>query len=314
MKHILSVALVSLCVTSSALVVSAQKGPETPKPNASPAEQSAKNQNSSAALSSNTTVPTADTPVKTDSASAPSLTDIYRIGIGDILDVRLLNSTIAHSTLFTVVAGGMIDLPVAGGPVMVVGLTTEEIQAKIGAELKRRAVGDNGEISVGVRQYASHSVLVTGLVASPGTRILRREAVPLYVVLAESQLRNDAGRVAIIREGSTGNAMDLSDPQTLNSTVMHGDVITLSARPQEFYYIAGKINYPGQKTFQPGITLTQVILAAGGTARGSESKVEISREGTDGRLVTTRFSLKEIKAGAVEDPRVRPGDRIEVLK
>jgi len=315
MKNILSVALVSLCVTSSALVGSAQKGPEPPKPNASPAEQSAKNQNSAAALSSNTTVPTADTPVKTDSASAPSLTDIYRVGIGDILDVRLLNSTnAAHSTLFTVVAGGMIDIPVAGGPVMVAGLTTEEIQAKIGAELNRRAVGDNGQISVGVRQYASHSVLVTGLVASPGTRILRREAVPLYVVLAESQLRNDAGRVAIIREGSTGNAMDLSDPQTLNATVMHGDVITLSARPQEFYYIAGKINYPGQKTFQPGITLTQVILAAGGTARGSETKVEISREGTDGRLVTTRFSLKEIKAGAVEDPRVRPGDRIEVLK
>ncbi len=54
-------------------------------------------------------------------------------------------------------------------------------------------------MSVGVRQYLSHSVTVTGLVVHPGTRFLRREQVPLYVVLAESQLRNDGGRVVIMR-------------------------------------------------------------------------------------------------------------------
>ena len=207
----------------------------------------------------------------------------------------------------------MIDLPVAGGPIPVVGLTTDEIQSRVALELKRRSVADNAQISVGVREYVSHSVVINGLIASPGTRILRREAVPLYVVLAESNLRNDAGRVVIMRAGATGQPLDLSDPLALSTLVVNGDVITVTGRPQEFYYIGGRVNNPGQKNFQAGISLLQAILAAGGT-RENESHVEISREGVEGRLVTTRFSLKLIKSGEIVDPKVQPGDRIEVLK
>jgi protein involved in polysaccharide export with SLBB domain len=240
-------------------------------------------------------------------------TEIYRIGVGDILDVRLLNSATNRSTLFTVIGGGVIDLPIAGGSIAVAGLTADEIQARISAELKRRAVEEGARVSVGVRQYASHTVTVTGFVASPGTRYLRREAVPLYVVLAECQLRNDAGRAMILRGGVQGQPLDLSDPATLNTTVVQGDIISVTGRPQEFYYIAGRINYPGQKPFQAGITLLQAILAAGGTPR-NENKIEISRAGSDGRLVTTKFSIKELKAGKVADPKLQPGDRIEVLR
>lgn len=324
MKNIILVGLVSLCISGSAAVGSAQKVSEPAKPKASPAEPQ-KNQNSGAStvLSNNAaSVGDGDSVAKTKNSAtdaAPTIqpppTEIYRVGIGDILDVRFMNSAnAARSTLFTVVAGGMIDLPVTGGPMLVAGLTTAEIQEHIASELKRRAIEDNAEISVGVRQYGSHSVLVTGLVGSPGARILRREAVPLYVILAESQLRNDAGRVVIMRAGATGEPLDLSDPGTLNTTVVNGDVITVTSRPQEFYYIAGRINYPGQKPFQSGITLLQAILAAGGTPRQNENIVDISREGSDGRLVTTRFNLKQIKAGAIEDPKLQPGDRIEILR
>jgi len=246
-------------------------------------------------------------------ASERPLTEIYRVGVGDVLDIRLLNSANSKSTLFTVVGSGVIDLPVAGGTVSVAGFTPEEIQTRIAAELKRRAVEEKAQVTVGVRQYLSHSVTVTGLVVNPGTRFLRREMVPLYVVLAESQLRNDSGRVVIMRAGVPGQPHDLSDPATLNLNVQSGDVITVTNRPQEFYYIAGRINYPGQKSFQPGITLLQAILAAGGTAR-QELRVEISRERADGRLVTTRYSIKQIKSGAVEDPKLQPGDRIEVSR
>ena len=250
-----------------------------------------------------------------DSASpnVPELTEIYRVGVGDVLDIRLLNSANSKSTLFTVIGGGLIDLPMAGGTVSVAGLTLEEIQTRIAAELKRRAVEENARVAVNVRQYLSHSVTVTGLVVNPGTRFLRRERVPLYVVLSESQLRNDSARVVIMRAGTPGQAHDLSDPATLNLNVQSGDVITVTSRPQEFYYIGGRINYPGQKSFQPGITLLQAILAAGGTSR-QENRVEVSREGAEGRLVTIRYSIKQIKSGAVEDPKLQAGDRIEVSR
>lgn len=249
----------------------------------------------------------------TAKSAEPLLTEIYRVGIGDVLDIRLINSPSNRSTLFTVMPGGAIDLPIAGGAIPVSGLTTDEIQARIAAELKRRAVEEKAQISVGVRQYVSHAVMVTGLVVHPGTRYLRREAVPLYVVLAESQLRNDAGRVMIMRAGTDGDTLELSDSATLNVTIQPGDVITVSHKPQEFYYIGGRINYPGQKTFQPGITLLQAILAAGGTSR-QENRVEISRAGADGRLATIRYRLNEIKAGTVEDPKLQPGDRIEISR
>src|SRR5215216_4687138 len=80
-----------------------------------------------------------------------SLTEIYRVGVGDVLDIRLLNwINTKSSTLFTVVAGGVIDLPVAGGAIPVVGLTLKEIEKIISAELKRRAVDEKAQVSVGV--------------------------------------------------------------------------------------------------------------------------------------------------------------------
>lgn len=257
-------------------------------------------------------------PALSDSAGAaktaePLLTEIYRVGLGDILDIRLINSPNNNSTLFTVMPSGAIDFPIAGGAIMVAGMTTEEIQARIADELKRRAIEEKAQVSVGVRQYSSHSVMVNGLVVNPGTRYLRREAVPLYVVLAESQLRNDAGRVVIMRGGSSGQPLELSDSQTLNLVVQSGDVIKVSHKPEEFYFIGGRINFPGQKVFHPGITLLQAILAAGGVPL-KENRVELSRAGADGKLTTIRYRIKDIKGGTVEDPKLQPGDRLEISK
>ncbi len=244
-----------------------------------------------------------------------ALTSIYRIGVGDVLDIRLLNSSTPRSTLYTVVEGGSIDMAIAGGPIAVAGLTAEQVQARLIAELKRRAVEQDARVSVTVRQYASHSVVITGIVNSPGMKFLRREAVPLYVIMAEAQARSDAARVSIIRQGGATVIVDLLEhPEALNFQVRHGDLINVSIKPQEFYYIAGRINHPGQKVFQPGITLLQAILAAGGLKRQNENLVEVSRERGDGRLATTQFKLKEIKAGKTQDPKLQPGDRVEVIR
>lgn len=242
------------------------------------------------------------------------LSGIYRIGVGDVLDIRFLNSSTPRSTLYTVIDGGLIDLPIAGGALLVSGLTVEEIQTRIVSELKRRAVEEGTRVSVGVRQYASHGVVVTGLVSNPGTKFLRREAVPLYVVMAEAQARLDAVRVAVMRSGNAAIMLDLTEPTSLNFMIRPGDLITVSARAPEFYYIAGRIKNPGQKPFQSGLTLLQAILAAGGALRPGDNVVEVSRDTKEGRLATSKFKLKEIKEGKIQDPRVEPGDRIEVIR
>lgn len=252
-------------------------------------------------------------PAPQPAALGPNPSDIYRIGVGDILDIRLLNSATARSTLYTVLDGGLIDYPMIGGPLPVAGLTTEEVQLNLAMELKRRAVEENARLTVGVRHYASHTVSITGLVSNPGTKVLRREMVPLYVIMAESQARQDAGRVTILRAG-TETVLDLSQSASLNFMVKSGDLISVTGRPQQFYYIGGKVRYPGQKVFQSGLTLLQAILAAGGPARQGDNVVELSRENGAGRLGTTKISVKDIKVGKIPDPQLQPGDRVEIVK
>ena len=301
----------STSITASSVKTSLPSvAPATEKPNATTGDTSSTTPIASSSEPGMTTAPV--TAAKAPVADDAPLTDIYRVGVGDVLDVRLLNSAANHSTLYSVIDGGLLDFPIAGAPIPVAGLTTKEIQARISSELKRLAVADQSQVAVGIRQYGSHTVVVTGLVGSPGTKVLRREAVPLYVLLAEIQPRLDAARVSIMRAGVAPQTLDLNDSAALNLIVRPGDVINLTARQQDFYYIAGHtIGYPGQKAFQPGITLVQAILGAGGLAR--DGAVELSREGVDGHLATTRLNLKEIKSGKIQDPKLQPGDRIEVL-
>ena len=209
----------------------------------------------------------------------------------------------------------MLDYPLAGDPSNAVGMTTDEIGARLSAELRRRPILDRAPFRVVVRAYASHTPTVSGLVDQPGAKILRREAVPLYVVLSEANPRAEAGRAVIIsRATGRSKTVDLGDPAALNELISHGDIINIQSRPQEFFYVGGQINAPGQKDFHLGMTLTQGILAAGGVTRdaGSKVKVTVSRQGADGRLVASEFLLNDIETGRIPDPRLQAGDRVEV--
>lgn len=243
----------------------------------------------------------------------PAPTSIYKIGVGDVLDIRLLNTQQRESTLFTVMPGGLVDYPLAGDPFNVSGMTTDEIAVRVAAELRRRAVFDRPQVLVSVRDYSSHTVLVSGLVGDPGVKILRREAIPLYVLVAEAQPKPEAGR-AVIMSHATGQtrSVDLTDAQGMATLVYPSDVVNMIARPQEYYYVGGEVGSPGQKEFHAGLTLTQALLASGGTTRTAGAAARVSRQGADGRLSSTVYDLSLIRDGKIPDPQLQPGDRVEV--
>ncbi len=254
-------------------------------------------------------------PVSTsDPKSAPEPSSVYRVGIGDVLDIQLLNSPSRESTLYTVLANGLLEYPLAGDAGKVAGLTTEEIAAYLTSKIN---LYDKPQVAVSVRAYASHNVIITGLVHEPGTKALRREAVPLFVVLAEAQPRADAARAVIMRTGSPTQTIDLSDTTATSALIYPNDVIRLVGAPPpapQFFYIGGQIAAPGQKDFHHGLTLTQAILASGGVTRFAGSKIKVMRQGADGKLVATEYSLKKIEQGKDPDPQLEAGDRIEVAR
>jgi protein involved in polysaccharide export with SLBB domain len=247
-------------------------------------------------------------------ANDSALTKVYRVGPGDVLDVRLSDAVSAQPTLFTVTPAGLLEHPDLSAPLLSSGLTVEEITARLEDELKRRSSVKNPNVSVAVSEYVSHTILVSGLVKEPGTKILKREGIPLYVVVADAQPLPEAGRVTVLRnESNESHLINLLEPSEMNMLVRRGDVITLQANPTEFFYVGGEVKSPGEKSFRRGLTLTQAIIAAGGLTRNSK-EARLARDNGKGFLVVSLYKLKDIDSGKVPDPLIQPGDRITIMK
>ena len=240
-------------------------------------------------------------------------TQIYRVGANDVLDIQISGKPNRESTLFTVDSTGLLEYPLAGEPFAVGGLTTPEISVLLRQRIK---VIENPAVVVTVRDYASHAVTVTGFVASPGRKILRREAVPLYAMLAEALVLPEAGRATITRAGRAPIVADLKDANHAATLVTAGDIIKVSGvppGPSEFFFIGGAIGSPGQKPYHAGLTVTQALLASGGATAKTDARIRISRLGPNGRLIAVDHNLRKIQTGKSPDPVLEKGDRIEVI-
>jgi len=240
-------------------------------------------------------------------------TMLYRVGIGDVLDIRLANMPTRESTLFTVLNPGVVEYPLLSGPVVVDGLTTEEIAALLSREIK---VIDHPIATVTVRDYASHAVTITGMVDSPGKKVLRREAMPLYTLIAEALPRPEATAVTIIR-GGKNESLSMANEQSMSTLVKAGDIIRVSGEPvasKRFVYVGGDVAATGEREFREGMTLTQALLAAGGVARSDKASAKIARRNASGFLVTNEYNVRAIEDGKAPDPVLEAGDRIEVKR
>jgi protein involved in polysaccharide export with SLBB domain len=252
-------------------------------------------------------------PVLTPSNALMAASQIYRIGPNDVLDIQLAGNPSRKSTLFTVLEKGLLEYPLAGDPIPVAGMTTSEIANVLRQRIK---IFENPSVIVNVRDFASHTVTITGFVAAPGTKALRREAVPLYAMLAEVAALPEAARATITRNGRPPIMLDLKDPNHSSTLIVSGDVIKVLGAgppPNEFFFVGEGLNSPGQKPYHAGLTLTQAVLASGGVRATAGSRARISRQRADGRLVNEDYDLKKIQSGKVPDPLMEKGDRIEVI-
>lgn len=244
------------------------------------------------------------------SENEQALTKIYRVGPGDVLDVGTTPS--ADSIGITITTSGLLVHPGLIEPLPVAGLTVEEITGRLQRALEQRPSTANAKVSVGIRDYVSHTILVSGLVKDPGTKILRREGIPLSVVVADAQPLPDAGRATILRnESNESFTVDLGETAEMNMLVHPGDVIMLQAAPTQFFYVAGDVKAPGEKVFRQGLTLTQAIITAGGPT-GKPKEARLARDDGRGFLKVTRYKLNEIDSGKQADPLIQPGDRITI--
>lgn len=147
---------------------------------------------------------------------------IYRIGSGDLLKIDLKNSIIGVHHV-KVRADGCIDFELAGEGVCVAGSTVDEAAAILRRAIKLFA---DPQISVEVREFASHVITISGLVEQPGQQQIQRDAVPFFVVRAGVVLNSAARSVRVIRNASERvESFDLTDAKLGNMYIFPGDTV-----------------------------------------------------------------------------------------
>ncbi|MEJ7623094.1 MAG: polysaccharide biosynthesis/export family protein [Pyrinomonadaceae bacterium] len=243
------------------------------------------------------------------SSGPPSLaTDIYRIGVGDVISINL-NNTTQGAGYFTVGGNGTIDYPLAGDNVPAAGRTVDEIQRLISSQVR---LYQNPSVTVKVREYNSHRVTVSGIVERPGEKQLRREAVPLYVVRAEALVNAAANRVSITRAPlSAPEVYDLASPSTDSVVILPGNAVEFSTASLGAYSIRPATGIATQKTLTPGLTLKSAVAVVMGTT-GNPRKAVIRRIDAKGKVKSLDFNLHSINDGKVIDPFIQAGDVIEI--
>jgi polysaccharide export outer membrane protein len=230
----------------------------------------------------------------------------YRLGPGDSIKVQVYQSP--DLTVETRVSeSGIINYPLVGR-IDIGGLTVPDAESRIAQALKHRNILKAPQVNINITQVRGSQVAVLGQVNKPGRFPL--EAMNVRVsdmvaaaggitpqgddVVVVSGIRNKKPfrksiDVAQLFAGKGGNDDVLVAP---------GDTIYVSKAP--VYYIYGEAQKPGYYRVERGMTVMQAIAAGGGiTPRGSQNRLELTRTGSDGKVVELSPKLT--------DP-VRPGD------
>jgi len=248
---------------------------------------------------------------KAQTVSAP-LTQIYRVGPEDVLEIRLFNDPESFkSPDYRVSSSGYIFFSYVGN-VHVSGKTTTKIEEEL-KRLLKNGYFENHEVDVAVKEYKSHIIYLLG--EATGQLVLKREQVPLIEILAQLGVRQAATRAIITRlvNGQmTTLTVDLRSSERHTTLIQHGDIIELQAIVEQVF-LTGEIRTTRPIDYVPGLTLSQAIIIAGGTSEfAKRSKIEIRRKLPDGKTEVIRADFDKIIRGKSPDIELKPGDTIYV--
>jgi len=250
----------------------------------------------------------------------------YHVGIGDVLKIEVLGET-DFSGSMPVNPRGEITLKMVGD-IPVAGLTVTEIRAKL-TEILGRDFLLEPNIKVEITEFKSKKILILGEVKKPGEFFLSQDAITLLEVISMAGgLGEAAGEEAIVfRRSSEANQDSSFTKLTVNirdllrgetspdaTMVIPEDIINFPSRKTESasyeVYIEGKVKTPGVYEFQPGLTVYELCLKAGGFLQFSaENRTMIVR--TEGDKITRiKADIKKIKKGDAPDIPLAPGDKV----
>jgi polysaccharide export outer membrane protein len=287
-----------------------------------------------ATASAQQTATVATTPASSQVASAAARPDDrYRIGAGDLLDIRILNRPQLSRDAVRVDGRGMIRMPFFEKEIQAACRTESELAAEIAAGYLKYL--RNPQVDVFIKEYNSQPVAVIGAVNTPGRFQLQRRVRLLELLTFAGGPAERAGRslqvvhaasVPLCGESTTAHAPEdpseglssyvlsetLRGDERANPYVQPGDVITLPDAEQ--VYVVGNVLKPSAFALKEPITVSRAIAMAGGVMPDTKSnRVRIIRQVPGSTVKTELFvDLKAIDKRQAEDVTLLANDIVDV--
>lgn len=234
-------------------------------------------------------------------------------------DDKLLITVHNHPELTsrpTITNEGTINAPLIGD-VDAAGMSPRQLAVRL-SELLGASYLVDPQVDVGVEEYRSQWVVVTGEVRMP-QRVPLRGGTTLKEVLSEAGGFTDLSgeRITISRRiGIDGEyetiVISRGDFETgvRDPRLQRGDIVDVSR--STYCYLQGEVRSPGRVQVERGMTLLKALSLVGGLTEWADKKaVRVLYEpGTVPREVV--YNVKRIQAGKDDDPPLEGGEVIVV--
>jgi polysaccharide biosynthesis/export protein len=255
--------------------------------------------------------------------------DRYRIGPGDVLDIRIYNRPQLSRDAVRVEGSGMIRMPLIETEIRAVCLTEGELAKGISTRYARYY--KNLQVDVFIKEYHSRQVAIIGAVNEQSRFELQRRVRLLELLTYAKGPSSKAGQTINIvhstnsspckqtdetDESTAFSSYKLSDvlqgdPKS-NPYLETGDIVTLPEADQ--VYVVGNVFMPLTIPLKEPITLTRAIAMAGGLRQDTrKDKIRVLRQepGTTIRKEIV-VDLSAIEKKSSEDLALAPNDIIDV--
>ncbi|HET6972505.1 MAG TPA: polysaccharide biosynthesis/export family protein [Pyrinomonadaceae bacterium] len=253
--------------------------------------------------------------------------DRYRIGPGDVLDIRVYNRPQLSREAVRVEGNGMIRMPLVDNDIQAICLTEGELAKEISTRYARYY--KNLQVDVFIKEYHSKQVAVIGAVNEQSRFELQRRVRLLELLTYAKGPSAKAGQtINIVHSTAVSPCKQQTDDTTAfssyklsdvlqgdpksNPYLEAGDIVTLPEADQ--VYVVGNVFMPLTIALKEPITLTRAIAMAGGLKQDTKKdKIRILRQepGTTIRKEIT-VNLSAIEKKSSEDLALAPNDIVDV--
>lgn len=255
--------------------------------------------------------------------------DRYRIGAGDVLDIRIYNRPQLSREAVRVEGSGMIRMPLIEMEIQAACQTEGELAKEIATRYTKYY--RNLQVDVFIKEYHSRQVAVIGAVNDQSRFELQRRVRLLELLTYAKGPSVKAGQTinivhstnispckqpTEIEDNAAFSSFKLGDvlagkPEA-NPYLEAGDIVTVPEADQ--VYVVGNVFMPLTIPLREPVTLTRAIAMAGGLKQDTrKDKIRVLRQepGTSVRKEIT-VDLYAIEKKRSEDLALAPNDIVDV--